>query len=180
MARSSNQLQLGWSILSCTEKRTSLHVSHCWSISSSDAGAGIEGSREERGCEDISDRSEIPSQNSSKSHKFHKNRAPQTRILSSVDLFQSLHSESEMQSLGCCFSRLGIRCLPGQRLKRTGMLLSGPKSFFHFTWKSNSQSLEGEWRGPESSSLGSAGVCTLCFIGSKVSAATQMFALLVW
>ncbi len=46
--------------------------------------------------------------------------------------------------------------LPGLRRKRTGLLLSGPKSSFrwkyilHFIWKSRSQSLEEEWRGTES------------------------------
>ncbi len=42
--------------------------------------------------------------------------------------------------------------LPGLRRKRTGLLLSGPKSFqiLHFIWKSRSQSLEEDWRGTES------------------------------
>ncbi len=46
--------------------------------------------------------------------------------------------------------------LPGLWRKRTGLLLSGPKSSFQmkvnfaFNWKSRSQSLEEEWRGTES------------------------------
>ncbi len=48
------------------------------------------------------------------------------------------------------------RILPGLKRKRTGLLLSGPKSSFQmkvnfaFIWKSRSQSLEEVWRGTES------------------------------
>ncbi len=83
--------------------------------------------------------------------------------------------------------------LTSAKEKRTGLLLSGPKSSFqmkvhlYLIWKSRSQRLEEEWRDKESSCLkssvkfpqsvmiwaamSSAGVGPLCFLKSTVNAA---------